>query len=80
MSDTTKVILVVAVLGLAFQLGRVYEHNEARKHIEAMGKEVMDAEYIIPDNLPYAGEIAVGNCSPVGESWTQLFRYGGFIK
>ncbi len=79
MSTLTKGVLAVALLYLVWHLGRWYELNQARQYIENVGKNTVDAEFIIPDDLPYAGEIAVGNCV-TGDSWYHLFQYGGFVK
>lgn len=80
MSKST--ILAIIILALAtcygfFHAGRYFERREVTENLRGMFENTTDADFIIPDDLEFGGEMAVGNCvyGKGGDYMTKLGRY-----
>lgn len=74
----TLFVFLLTLLYMVFHIGRYYEKQQVIKNLQSMFENTTDADFIIPDNLPYGGEMAIGNCvygEKGGESMTKLGKY-----
>lgn len=73
----TIILLGLAVIYGAWHYGRYYEKQQINVWVKGMFENTTDADFIIPDDLQYGGEIATGNCiyGKGGEYMTYLAKY-----
>lgn len=87
-ADNHTGLIIACVLGAwcllvcAFIGGAAYERRQIRGIVEKIGNNTTDAEFIIPEDMPYGNERAMGNCvyGDGLDEWFKLFVRTGAYK